>query len=141
MKVSELARRVGIAPSALRFYEAEGILPAPPRGRSGYREYAEEDLCRTRVMVSLKALGLDIREAARLAELCSSGHCDLMADDLLPQLAARRLEIASARAELDHLDARLALLEATIRDGGTDLGLEMEGADCATCDQACCSPT
>ena len=140
MRVSELARLVGIAPSALRFYEAEGILPSPHRGESGYREYEEQDLCRVRVMVSLKSLGIDIREAARLADMCSNGRCDAMAEDLLPQLAARQAEIARARAELDHLDARLEHLQAVIRAGGIELGLEVEGTDCAACDQACCDP-
>ena len=35
MKVSEVARRAGVAASAVRFYEAEGILPPPPRTASG----------------------------------------------------------------------------------------------------------
>lgn len=138
MKVSELARHVGIAPSAIRFYEAEGILPAPERRDSGYREYNERDLCRVRVLVTLKSLGLDIHEAGRLADQCSSGHCDEMAINLLPQVVARRDEIARAHAELDHLDARLTTLELALRDGGTELGLNCEGSTCATDDQDCC---
>lgn len=138
MKVSELAKRVGVAPSAIRFYEAEGILPAPERRASGYREYDEQDLCRVRVLVTLKALGLDIREAGRLADQCSSGRCDEMAVNLLPQVVARRDEIARARAELDHLDARLTTLELALRDGGTELGLNCEGSVDAEDDRAHC---
>ena len=93
MKVSELAKRSGVTPSAIRFYEAEGILPAAKRSGSGYRDYDEADVCRVRVLSSLRSLGLDIREAARLADLCSSGRCDTMAENLLPQLALRRSEV------------------------------------------------
>src|SRR5262245_270159 len=85
MKVSELAKRAGIAPSAIRFYEAEGILPTAARGATGYRNDDEDDLCRVRVLVSLRALGLDLREAGRLADQCSTGRCDLMAENLLPR--------------------------------------------------------
>jgi MerR family copper efflux transcriptional regulator len=138
MKVSELARRVGIAPSAIRFYEAEGLLPQPRRAASGYRDYGETDLCRLRVMVSLRALGLELREAGRLADMCSAGHCDEMADDLLPQLVIRRLEIAKARAELDHLDTQLTRLEEALRNGETQVS-QVEGASCGSCDQDCCS--
>ena len=138
MKVSELAKRAGIASSAIRFYEASGILPAPRRAESGYRTYADDDLCRVRVLVSLRSLGLDLREAAKLADQCRTGHCQEMSVNLLPQVVARRNEIAAARVELDHLDARLAALESELRDGGSELGLDAERSACATGDQACC---
>jgi DNA-binding transcriptional MerR regulator len=35
MKVSELARRAGITPTAVRFYEAEGVLPEAPPAAKG----------------------------------------------------------------------------------------------------------
>ena len=30
MKIGELARRTGLAPSRIRFYEASGLIAAPP---------------------------------------------------------------------------------------------------------------
>lgn len=129
MKVSELARRAGVAASAVRFYEAEGILPLPPRTPAGYRHYDETDLCRLRVVVTLRSLGIDLHEAGRLAAACAEGRCDDMATDLLPRIVARRAEVASARAELDHLDAELRLVERALRSGATELGLcDEEGA-------------
>jgi DNA-binding transcriptional MerR regulator len=138
MKVSDLARRAGIAPSAVRFYEAEGVLPPASRGASGYREYDDDDLCRLRVVVSLRSLGLDLREAGRLAAMCGEGRCDDMAVDLLPRIVARRREVASARVELDHLDAELATLERTLRGGDRPmLVFSAEGSALnAACDQA-----
>jgi MerR-like DNA binding protein len=40
MRIGELARASGIAPSAVRYYEQLGLLPAPERTASGYRSYA-----------------------------------------------------------------------------------------------------
>ena len=57
MNVSDIAREVGIAPWAVRFYERRGILPAAHRRGNGYREYTADDLCRLRVVVSLRSLG------------------------------------------------------------------------------------
>ncbi len=114
MKVSELAGRVGITPAAVRFYEAEGILPAPPRATNGYREYTEDDVCRLRLVVSLRGLGLDLHECGRLAALCSAGECDVMERQLLDRVTERRHQVARARAELDHLDRELANLERTL---------------------------
>jgi MerR family transcriptional regulator, copper efflux regulator len=114
MNVSELAREVGIAPSAVRFYERRGILPPAPRHGNGYRRYTEDDLCRLKVVVSLRRLGLELSTAGRLAALCQAGECDVMARDLGPLVADQRAAIARTRAELDELDTRLMALEAAL---------------------------
>lgn len=138
MRVSEVSQRVGLAASAIRFYESSGVLPPPTRGVNGYRDYGDADLTRLRVFASLKGLGLDLAECARLANLCAAGECDTMDGELLPQLIARRAEIAAARAELDHLDVQLAGLEDSIRDGRLRESVcndecEEGGASCASC--------
>lgn len=94
VNISDIAREVGIAPSAVRFYERTGILPPAPRQSNGYREYTDDDLCRLRIVVSLRRLGLDLPVAGRLAALCRSGECDAMARDLLPLVSAQRAAIA-----------------------------------------------
>jgi DNA-binding transcriptional MerR regulator len=117
MKVSELAERAGTSAKTIRFYEAEGILPSPSRRDNGYREYDEDDLCRIRLVVSLRALGLELTESGRLAGLCATGHCDVMYSDLAARLAERRQEVASAMAELAHLDRELSSLQTTLASG------------------------
>lgn len=114
MKVSELASRAGISPAAVRFYEAEGILPIAPRSPNGYRDYSESDLCQVRLVVALRSLGLDPPESGRLAALCHDGQCDSMERQLLDRLDERRQAVASARAELDHLDGELANLRQVL---------------------------
>lgn len=114
MKVSELADRAGTSAKTIRFWESEGVLPTPPRRDNGYREYSDEDLCRVRIVVALRGLGLDPTESGRLAELCSTGHCDVMAVDLADRVAERRASVAAAIAELRHLDQELANLQRTL---------------------------
>jgi DNA-binding transcriptional MerR regulator len=90
MKIAELPRRAGIAPSAVRFYEAAGALPPTRRGANGYREFTEADAAHLRLVITLRRLGLPPLEAGRLATLCLvHGGVDL---DLAPQASpARRL--------------------------------------------------
>lgn len=114
MKVSELAERAGTNAKTIRFYEAEGILPAPPRAPNGYREYGAVDVCRTRTLVSLRNLGLELSEAGRLAHLCATGRCDDMGSDLVARIPERRRAVAAAMAELAHVDAELAALERAL---------------------------
>ncbi len=124
MKVSELARKAGTTPSAVRFYESKGILPRAPRGGNSYREYSESDLGRLRLVVSLRGLGLNLEESGRLAALCAAGRCDTMSEDLVIRVAERRQEVARSRAELDHLDAELVRLEQTLRTPKRSIGLK-----------------
>ena len=58
MRVSELARRAGIAASAVRFYEEAGVLPRAARRGNGSRDYPDEALARLRLVVALRRLGL-----------------------------------------------------------------------------------
>ena len=116
MKVSELARRAGVAPSAVRFYEEMGVLPLAARRDNGYREYADESLARLRLVVALRRLGLAPVDAGRLAALCiEHGEVDL---DLMPLIASQRASIEQQRADLDRVDAQLTDLELTIAAAG-----------------------
>ncbi len=116
MNVAELARRAGIAPSAVRFYEEAGVLPAAARRPNGYRDYADEDVARLRIVVALRRLGLAPIDAGRLARLCiERGEVDA---DLAPLLAEQHAAIERQRADLDRLDAELTDLETTIAAAG-----------------------
>jgi arsenate reductase len=116
MRISELARRAGIAPSAVRWYEQTGVLPVPGRHANGYRDYDEVALARVRLVLSLRRLGLGPEDAGRLARLClERGSVDL---DLAPLIASQRAVIAHQRDDLDRLDEELTDLELTIQAAG-----------------------
>jgi DNA-binding transcriptional MerR regulator len=130
MKVSELAERAGTSATTIRFYEAEGVLPAPPRRANGYRDYDNADVCRTRVLVSLRNLGLELTEAGRLATMCASGRCDETSTGLAARIPERRREVAAAMAELAHLDAELASIEHALASGETPTALCSRKEEC-----------
>jgi arsenate reductase len=116
MKVAELARRAGVAPSAVRFYEETGVLPPAARLVNGYREFDATDLARLRLVVVLRRLGLAPVDAGRLAALCMErGRIDT---DLAPMIAAQRAAIEGQRADLDRLYSELTDLELTIEAAG-----------------------
>jgi arsenate reductase (thioredoxin) len=120
VKVSELAERAGVAPSAVRWYESVGIIPPATRQPNGYREYAEEDLARLRLVVSLRRLGLGPADAGRMARLClEQGDVDR---DLAPLIADQRAAIARQRDDLDRLDGELIDLQGTIAAAGRARG-------------------
>ena len=116
MKIAELARRAGVATSAVRFYEEVGVLPAGRRLANGYRDYNAADLARLRLVVALRRLGLAPVDAGRLAALCiERGEIDR---DLMPLISGQRAAIERQRADLDRLDSELTDLETTIQAAG-----------------------
>jgi MerR family redox-sensitive transcriptional activator SoxR len=61
MHIGVLAQRVGIAPSAIRYYEKAGLLPTPVR-RSGRRQYGLETLGRLRMIQVAREAGFSVAE-------------------------------------------------------------------------------
>jgi MerR family transcriptional regulator, redox-sensitive transcriptional activator SoxR len=69
LTIGEVAFRSGVAPSALRFYEAQGLI-ASERTDSGHRRYPRSVLRRVAFIVFAQKVGLSLEEiGAELARL------------------------------------------------------------------------
>lgn len=112
MRIGELAQVVGVSTDTVRFYEKEGLLPAPSRRDNDYRDYGDADAEHLRLIIELRRLDVPLQEAARIASLCHSGHCAEMTLELPEVIADRRAAIAARIAGLAALDSRLASLES-----------------------------
>jgi DNA-binding transcriptional MerR regulator len=62
MQIGELAKKAGVNPKTIRYYEEIGLLPPAPRTDSGYRQYADRDAARLEFIRSAKALGVALEE-------------------------------------------------------------------------------
>ena len=65
--IGELAKRAGLATSAIRYYESIGLLPEPYRV-SGQRRYGEETLQRLAFIAAAQRAGFTLREVAELSD-------------------------------------------------------------------------
>lgn len=61
LSVAECARRTGVTVRTLRVYERAGLL-SPQRDANGWRVYGEADIQRLNCIITLKTLGLTLRE-------------------------------------------------------------------------------
>jgi len=61
MPIGALARMAGLAASAIRYYESEGLLPKPVR-RGGQRRYSSQDLGRVRIIQLALSAGFTVAE-------------------------------------------------------------------------------
>ncbi|HEX5618248.1 MAG TPA: MerR family transcriptional regulator [Solirubrobacteraceae bacterium] len=105
LTIGELARRGGVATSALRYWEDLGLLPAPIRV-SGQRRYPESAVGVVGVILLLQDAGFTLAEQKALA--ASRG----VAPDDWRRLAARKLaelddQIAQAQAAREAIDHAL----------------------------------
>ena len=69
MKIGEVAARSGCHPETVRYYERIGLLPAPPRAASGYRDYRPADADRLRFISRGRELGFSLEEIRSLLGL------------------------------------------------------------------------
>ena len=65
LRRSELARRAGIHPETVRYYEARGLLAAPRRSAAGHRLYPPDAVRRARLVRWATSLGMPLRDVAR----------------------------------------------------------------------------
>ena len=69
MTIGQLARAAGVNAQTIRFYERQGILPAPHRRASGYRQYSQDAVARVRFVVAAKDVGFTLEDIAELLTL------------------------------------------------------------------------
>ena len=113
MRIGDAAAAAGATPRALRFYEANGLLPPPRRTRSGQRIYGPPEVARVRVIRELLSLGLTIADIRSCAD-----RLELVAEDCLPPYdgpGACSTPTGIAHRRIAVLDAEIARLTA-LRD-------------------------
>ena len=87
LTIGQLARRFGLNTSAIRYYEANGVLPEPTRV-SGQRRYGPDAIRRMEVLDVAKRAGFSLDEARVLLQGADAGT---PAFESLRALAARKL--------------------------------------------------
>ena len=71
--VGEASKRIGVAPSTLRYYDKEGLLPFVERSGSGIRMFKEEDFGWLAIIECLKHTGMSIKEIKIFIDWCVQG--------------------------------------------------------------------
>ena len=109
LTISEVARQVGLKPSAIRYYEHLGILPQADRV-SGQRRYDRTVLYRLAVVQRARQAGFTLDEIKALFVGFAEGtraeaRWRRLADRKLTELNALAAQIASMQALLERLKA------------------------------------
>lgn len=73
-RIGALARHTGCKVETIRFYESVGLLPAPVRGASGHRLYADADRRRLTFIRRARDLGFSMDDVRALLDLSDHGE-------------------------------------------------------------------
>ncbi|MDB9970530.1 MerR family transcriptional regulator [Porticoccaceae bacterium] len=69
MKIGELANLSGVPVKSVRYYEEEGILPAPRRLENGYRDYSKTAVAELIFLRQSRQFGFTLKECRQLLQL------------------------------------------------------------------------
>ena len=74
LKIGELARRAGVTPKAIRFYETRRILPPANRAANRYRLYGDDAVEMLRFIKQATGLGLTLAEIKEIISIRQGGR-------------------------------------------------------------------
>jgi DNA-binding transcriptional MerR regulator len=107
MTIGELARRVGLRPSAIRYYETRGIVPRPMRSASEYRLYGSEAESIVRFVQCARQLGFSLEEVKEIIDASRNNlpciACRKLIDQHLVQVEDELRRLRSLRNRLRRL--------------------------------------
>ena len=104
--VGQMAKRMGVAASTLRYYDKEGLLPFVERSDGGIRMFKDSDMESLAMIECLKKTGMSIKDIKLFMDLCADGDSTI---DARLQLIDRQRErvheqMAQLEKTLDTLD-------------------------------------
>ena len=75
--IGEMAQKLNVAPSTLRYYDKEGLLPFVERSSGGIRMFKDEDMEWLRLLGCLKKAGMPLREIKAFMDWSRQGDATI----------------------------------------------------------------
>jgi len=100
--VGEMAKKLGVAPSTLRYYDKEGLLPFVERSEGGMRMFKDIDYEFLKIIGCLKSTGMKLKDIKLFIGMVQRG------DDSIDE----RLELF--RKQKDAVEKQLEALQTTM---------------------------
>jgi DNA-binding transcriptional MerR regulator len=120
MRIGELARRSGLASTALRYYEKAGLLPPPQRTPAGYRAYDPSVLQRLVFIRAAQAVGLSLPQIREVIAIRDGGT--VPCSHVVGLIERRRAAVRARIRELQRLEQELTHL--------AEWGARLDPAEC-----------
>lgn len=109
LSIGQLADQSGTHLETIRYYERKGLMPAPPRKRSGHRAYPKTATRRLRFIKRAQELGFSLAEIRALLEM--NVEPEQLCPDVVRQVEAKIIDIDTRIEHLQGLKRVLAQLK------------------------------
>ena len=107
MQIGEVASQVGMATSAIRFYEDKGLLTPARKGQT--RVYDARDRARLKLILRGRRIGFSLQEIQEMLDLYD--HDNHNAHQMAVALRRHRAQIAALKQQREDLDAAIETAE------------------------------
>jgi len=117
LKIGELARRTGLQIETIRYYEREGLLPAPARSAGNYRLYGPAHAERLQFIRHCRSLDMTLGEVRTLLNVRdapeeSCTEVNSLLDRQIGDVARRIRELQALEEQLRALRSRCCTTQA-----------------------------
>lgn len=107
--IKQVADRMGVKVSTLRYYDKEGLLPFIEKNKNGIRIFKDEDLRNLDIISCMKSSGMPIKDIKRYMDMCLEGDSTL--EDRL-DIFLKRQEVV--KSQMDELNKIMEVIEQKI---------------------------
>lgn len=125
--VGEMAKLLGVAPSTLRYYDKEGLLPFVERSGGGMRMFKDSDYEWLKIIECLKKTGMSIKNIREYILMAMLG--DETLEQRLEMIKKQKENITRQINELQEmsetLDYKLWYYETAVKAGTADIPRQM----------------
>ena len=99
--IGEVAKKLDVAASTLRYYDKEGLFPFLERSGSGMRMFKDEDFAWLEIIDCLKKTGMPIKDIKHFVDCCIEG--DSTIDERLSIIKSQRDAVIEQMNELKEM--------------------------------------
>ena len=125
MKIGEVARKLGISPHTLRYYDKEGLLHFVGRNEAGVRTFTPNDMEWLHCIECLKRCGMPLKDIRKFLDYHYQGDITIAQRlDMLNQLREQvQKQLEMFQFQRDLLDFKISWYTKAAAEGRTDFGL------------------
>lgn len=125
--IGEMAKRLGVPASTLRYYDQEGLLPFVERSAGGIRMFKDGDYEWLQIIECLKKTGMQLKDIREFVLMAMEGDAtiDARLELIKKQQEAVEAQMEELRQTLNTLDFKCWYYETAKAAGTTDVPRSM----------------
>lgn len=125
--IGEMAKRLGIAPSTLRYYDQEGLLPFVERSSNGNRIFKDADYEWLQIIECLKKTGMQLKDIKQFIHMAMQGDetIDSRLQLIIKQQESVKQQILELQQTLEPLNFKRWYYETAQAAGTTEVPKNM----------------